>query len=279
MSTGSFPFSVPRGRLSGQWTEPAASGRNAAPDGGSPLPVVLLHEGLGSIGQWRSRDVDFPQALADRLGRRVFAYDRIGYGGADPLPGPRSVDYLREEAAALPTVLDAVGIDRAILFGHSDGGSIALLAAADLPDRVAATVSMAAHVIVEDITVAGIAAAHAAFHAADSRLRAGLAKYHGDKTDFTFSQWADLWPTPAFRAFDMTGDLPRIHGPVLALQGAEDEYGSHEQLRLIEAGVRAGGNDRVRTLSIPDCRHAPHFQATAAVLEATAAFLDAHAIR
>jgi pimeloyl-ACP methyl ester carboxylesterase len=280
MADAPFPIESRQGRLQGQWIAPARAagdedGDSEAARAGerTPAPIVLLHEGLGSIGQWRSRQIDFPQALADRLRRPVFAYDRLGYGGADALPGPRPVDYLYREAAALPEVLDAVGIDRAVLFGHSDGGTIALLAAADRPDRVAATISMAAHVIVEDVTIAGIAAARAAFDAPESRLRQGLTKYHGDKTAFTFGQWADLWPTPAFRAFDMTDRLPAIACPVLALQGAEDEYGSPEQLRLIEAGIVAGGRGRVETVLLPDCRHAPHFQATSAVLDLTANFL------
>lgn len=275
MADAAFPFASPRGRLQGQWTRPSPASGSATVQA-EAAPIVLLHEGLGSIGQWRSRQIDFPQILADRLGRPVFAYDRLGYGGADPLPGPRTVDYLYEEAAIVPAVLDAAGIDRAVLFGHSDGGSIALLVGSEAPARVAAIVSMAAHVIVEDITVAGIAAARAAFDAPDSRLRQGLARYHGEKTDFTFGQWADLWPTPAFRAFDMTDRLPAIACPVLALQGAADEYGSPEQLRLIEAGIRAGGRGTVETALLPDCRHAPQFQATDTVLALTADFLQRH---
>ncbi|MEQ8966108.1 MAG: alpha/beta hydrolase [Azospirillaceae bacterium] len=257
-------------RLAGEWTEAESSPGDDA--GSSSTPLVLLHEGLGSIALWRRKAVDVAAFLAAATGRPVFAYDRLGFGGSDPLPGPRAVDYLHDEAERLlPAVLDAAGIERAALVGHSDGATIALLAAAALPDRVAAAVSEAAHVIVEPETLAGIRRARAAFHAANSRLRAGLERAHGDKTETTFANWADLWLTPDFARFDMTGRLGAVTCPVLALQGDGDEYGTPRQLALIEAGV-AGP---VETWLVPECRHVPHHQAPAAVLPRIAAFLRA----
>ncbi|MGO4724267.1 MULTISPECIES: alpha/beta fold hydrolase [unclassified Inquilinus] len=233
------------------------------PGGAGRLPLLLLHEGLGSVAQWTRRDVDVAARLAAATGHPVLAQDRLGFGRSDPLPGPRGERYLYEEAReTLPRVLDALGVDRAGLVGHSDGGSIALLFAAAHPGRAAWVVSEAAHVIVEDVTLAGIAVAHAAFHAPDSRLRAVLARYHGDKTDFTFANWAELWPTPGFRSFDMRDALPSIRCPVLAIQGAEDEYGTEAQLDAIKARV----SGPCETWLVPDCRHAPHFEATDRVL-------------
>ncbi|MDR6289616.1 pimeloyl-ACP methyl ester carboxylesterase [Inquilinus ginsengisoli] len=233
------------------------------PGGAGRLPLLLLHEGLGSVAQWTRRDVDVAARLAAATGHPVLAQDRLGFGRSDPLPGPRGERYLYEEAReTLPRVLDALGVDRAGLVGHSDGGSIALLFAAAHPGRAAWVVSEAAHVIVEDVTLAGIAVAHAAFHAPDSRLRAVLARYHGDKTDFTFANWAELWPTPGFRSFDMRDALPSIRCPVLAIQGAEDEYGTEAQLDAIKARV----SGPCEIWLVPDCRHAPHFEATDRVL-------------
>lgn len=233
------------------------------------LPLVLLHEGLGSIAQWRHRGIDVPSELAVRTGRSVLVYERLGFGQSDPLPTQRRPDYLHLEAETiLPQVLDKAGIDQAVLLGHSDGGSIALIAAAAHPDRIAGIATEAAHVIVEPETLAGIRDAQAAFHQPDSRLRAALTRYHGDKTDRTFSGWADVWQTPTFWRFNITPLLPQVECAVLALQGEDDEYGTPKQLRLIADTV--GGP--CKTWLIPDCRHVPHFQAHGSVLGRLAAF-------
>lgn len=233
------------------------------PAGAGRLPLLLLHDGLGSVSQWTRRGIDVAARLAVATGRPALAYDRLGFGRSDPLPGPRDEHYLYDEGReVLPRLLDALGIDRAGLVGHSDGGSIALLFAAAYPDRAAWVVSEAAHVIVEDQTLAGIRAAHDAFHAPDSKLRAVLARHHGDKIDVTFANWAELWPTPGFRSFDMRDALPSIRCPVLAIQGVEDEYGTSAQLDAIRAGV----SGPCETWLVPDCRHAPHFEAADRVL-------------
>lgn len=233
------------------------------PGGAGRLPILLHHEGLGSVAQWTRRGVDVAALLAGATGHPVVACDRLGFGRSDPLPAPRGADYLyREGQDVLPRVMDALGIDRAGHLGHSDGGTITLIFAAAHPDRTAWAVTEAAHVIVEDETLAGIADAHAAFHAPDSKLRSVLARYHGDKTDVTFANWAELWPTPEFRSFDMCDVLPSIRCPVLAIQGAEDEYGTPAQLQAIKAGV----SGPCETWLVPDCRHAPHFEATDRVL-------------
>ncbi|MGK9167416.1 alpha/beta hydrolase [Inquilinus limosus] len=243
------------------------------PGSAGRLPILLLHEGLGSVAQWTRRGVDVVARLAAATGHPVLAHDRLGFGRSDPLPGPRGTDYLyREGREALPRVLDAFGIDRAGLVGHSDGGSIALIFAAMQPDRTAWVVTEAAHVMVEDETLAGIAAAHAAYHAPESKLRAVLARYHGEKTDFTFANWAELWPTPGFRSFDMRDLLPSIRCPILAIQGVEDEYGTPAQLDAIKARV----SGPCETWLVPDCRHAPHFEAADRVLPRIAAFAVAN---
>ena len=236
-------------------------------------PLVFLHEGLGSITQWSGRGFDIPRLLAERTGRAALIFDRLGFGRAAPLPRDRSPDYLyREGEAVLPQVLDATGIDRAVLIGHSDGGTIALLAAAAHPARVVAVVTEAAHVIVEDVTLAGIRDARAAYHVRNSRLRNALIRHHGDKTDLMFRNWSDVWLRPDFAAFDMTGRLPAVAAPVLAIQGERDEYGTPRQLDLIAAGV----SGPCETWLVPECRHVPHFQQTEAVLDRITAFVAMH---
>jgi len=228
-------------------------------------PLVFLHEGLGCIAMWK----DFPAALCARVGREGVVYDRWGYGRSEPLDRPRTPRYLHEEAELfLSAVLDGLGISNAVLFGHSDGGTIALLFAAAWPERTAAVVTEAAHVLVEEITLAGIRAAVAAYAATDLRRR--LARYHGDKTDTVFRAWHETWLSPGFRDWNIEAELRRIGAPTLVLQGEDDEYGTPAQVAAIAAGV-AGP---VETALLPGCAHVPHHQARAAVLELAAGFLE-----
>jgi pimeloyl-ACP methyl ester carboxylesterase len=231
---------------------------------GTTPTLVFLHEALGSIRQWR----DFPHRLAAATGCRALVYDRCGAGGSDPLAGPRPLDYLEVEARkVLPEVLAACGIDRPVLVGHSDGGTIALLYAAAFPDGPVGIVTEAAHVFVEEITLFGIRAAGESFANTDFRDR--LKRYHGERTDSLFAAWRDTWLDPAFRDWNVEAALASVRCPVLALQGAEDEYGSPRQLAAIADGV-AGP---VRQCLLPDCGHTPHRQAPEAVLEETARFI------
>ncbi|MEN2976957.1 alpha/beta hydrolase [Tistrella bauzanensis] len=241
--------------------------------------VVLLHEGLGCFELWR----DFPQRIARATGLDVLAYDRQGYGGSSPLDRwPRPIDYLnRESEVVLPQVLDHAGVGEALLVGHSDGGTIALLAAAALGGRIAGIATMAAHVFVEDITIAGIRDAVALYETTltdPKGMRARLARYHGENTDGAFHGWSDTWLTPQFRAWEMTGRLGAIGCPSLIMQGDGDEYGSPAQVEAIVAGIGAdqpgGAPAGLATgLMIPDCGHSPHLQAPAATDAALMPFL------
>lgn len=234
------------------------------------VPIVFLHEGLGAITMWK----DFPARLCTATGRAGVVLDRRGHGRAEPLDGPprggRPPGYHQDEAAALVEVLDRLQIRQAVLFGHSDGGTIALLAAADAPGRVAACITEAAHVFVEPVTLAGIRDAVAAYEAPDSRLRAGLARHHGEeRVDRVFYGWADAWLTPPFAGWRMTDRLPAIRCPVLAIQGMDDQYGTPAQVEAIVAGV----SGPAQPLLIASCGHSPHLDAEAAVTRAVRALL------
>ena len=225
--------------------------------------LVLLHEGLGSVAMWR----DFPGRLAHACGCNALVYSRYGYGNSDPLAAPREVRYMHDEAlVALPELLDQLGIERPILVGHSDGGSIALIHAGARKRPVAAVVTLAAHVLVEDISVSSIAAAKMAYETTD--LRAKLARHHAD-VDSAFWGWNRIWLDPAFRAWNIEEYLPGIDCPVLAIQGEDDEYGTMEQMRRIGAQVKD-----VELLELEDCRHSPHRDQPDAVLEAVTRFVD-----
>lgn len=255
-----FALDIAGRTLHAEWLHPA---------GAAPGPVlVFLHEGLGSIAQWK----DFPAGLCVRLGLPGFVYERQGFGRSAPLDGPRTPRYLHAEAVeVLPAVLAAAGIADYVLIGHSDGGSIALLHAAAFPSGPRALVTEAAHVRVEDITLAGIRNAVHAWESTD--LPAKLARYHGDKTAATFAGWSDIWLSESFREWDIVAELPAIRCPVMALQGADDEYGTPKQLAWI-AGAVSGPVD---TLLIPKCAHVPHFQARQTVMNALTEFVRRHA--
>ena len=171
-----------------------------------------------------------------------------------------------EALVVLPELLDALAIERPILVGHSDGGSIALIHAGSAIRPVAAVVTMAAHVLVEDISVASIAAAKTAFETTD--LRAKLARYHAD-VDSAFWGWNRIWLDPDFRAWNIEAYLPGIACPVLAIQGEDDEYGTMEQMRRIGAQVRD-----VELVELEDCRHSPHKDQPEAVLDVITRFVD-----
>jgi pimeloyl-ACP methyl ester carboxylesterase len=222
----------------------------------------MLHEGLGSVALWR----DFPQRLSAATGRRVLAYSRLGYGRSDPLTGPRRVDFMHDEALhALPQLLDHLGVRESVLFGHSDGASIALIHAACARRPVGAVIAMAPHVFVERCGLDQIAAARRAY--LDGALRARLARFHAD-VDSAFWGWNDIWLHPDFAAWTIESLLPDIACPLLAIQGVDDEYGTMAQIDRIERGGR-----NVRRLELAFCGHAPHRDQPEAVLAAAAQFL------
>lgn len=220
---------------------------------------VMLHEGLGSVAMWR----DFPAQLARASRSTVVTYSRHGYGHSEPLHGSRDVRYMHHEAIiVLPLFLHALGIERPILFGHSDGASIALIYAGSTPGDVAGVVALAPHVMVEDISITSIAAAKVSYQTTD--LRARLARYHDD-VDGAFWGWNNIWLSPAFRSWNIEEYLPRIECPILAIQGEQDEYGTMEQIERI-----ARAAPRVETLRLENCRHSPHRDRPEAVLAAVA---------
>ncbi|MBL8660439.1 MAG: alpha/beta fold hydrolase [Rhodospirillales bacterium] len=263
VSTGGF-FALGDSRL--EWRRVHPPDAAATPD--RPT-LVLLHEGLGCVRLWRG----FPEALARRTGLGVFLYSRAGYGRSSPALGPLPVDYHRIEALeVLPAVLAAAGVDRPVLVGHSDGGTIALINAGEAEPPALAVVTMAAHVFNEDVTLEGIVAAREAFTGTD--LRARLSVYHGNNVDGAFWGWCDAWLSPAFRDWNVELHLPSVTCPVLVIQGEDDHYGTDAQVKAI-AGQVSGPAEM---LMIADCGHAPHLEQPERACAAIAAFLRTHDI-
>jgi len=235
------------------------------PQPGDKPTLVFLHEGLGSVSAWK----DFPKRVVDVTGLGALVYSRRGYGKSSPLSFPWPTSFMHDEAlSVLPAMLDTFNIKKAILYGHSDGGSIALIYAGSNQARVEAVIAEAAHVFVENLTIRGIVNAKAAFDGAT--LRTQLERYHGPNVDNTFRGWSDVWLRPEFLQWNIESFLPNIKVPVLVIQGEADEYGTLKQVDAIKNGC----GSQVESLIIPECGHDPHREHPALVAQATDKFIN-----
>ena len=227
-------------------------------------PIVLLHDSLGSVELWR----DFPAALSIQTGRRVIAYDRLGFGRSDAYPGKLPLDFVAREAdSGFEAVRRQLGLGSFIAFGHSVGGGMAVHCAARFAADCAALITESAQAFVEDRTIAGIETARELF--TDTAQVDRLARYHGDKAPWVLDAWIGSWLSPAFAPWSLDAVLPQVRCPVLALHGAEDEYGSPRHPEQI--GRLVSGPARVEVM--PATRHVPHRERPADVLERVADFL------
>jgi pimeloyl-ACP methyl ester carboxylesterase len=223
--------------------------------------LLLLHEGLGSIGLWRT----FPRALHEATGARTLVFSRFGHGRSDPPPRPRTPMFMHEEALeVLPAVLAAFSIERPVLVGHSDGASIALIYASQYP--VSGLILFAPHVFVEEGGLRSIERSHHAFY--HEGLRERMARHHDDP-EITFSGWCDVWLDQEFRSWNIEPLLSHITAPTLLVQGADDQYGTLAQIDAIEAGV-SGRTERL----VVSGGHSPHLEHPEVVLAACRRFLE-----
>jgi len=237
------------------------------PSGQGRPVIVLLHEALGCIAMWKG----FPQQLAAATGLDVLVFERRGYGGSTPIMLPRPDDYLLEEGEVwLPQLLDRLGLEQVILFGHSDGGSVALIGASSCPDQVVAIVTLAAHIYVDHLTLGGIKTAVERYRTTDLPQR--LARYHGERTDLIFRAWAETWQRPSCHEnLNLRPQLANIQCPALIMQGEGDEYGVPEQVTDTCAVIGEHATEQF----IADCGHVPHLEKPEEVLAHTRRFLDA----
>ena len=226
--------------------------------------VIFLHEGLGCVELWR----DFPRQLVEQTGLGALVYSRAGYGNSDPVRLPRSTLFMHDEAVVvLPTIIEQLHIRNAVLFGHSDGGSISLIYAGAVKDKVRALVLEAPHVFVEEFGLRSIRKARTDYEQND--LRRKLQRYHGNNVDCAFRGWNEVWLNPDFINWNIEEYLPKIKVPVLVLQGAEDQYGTWQQVERIEQGC----SGLVETALLKNCGHSPHRDQSQATLDHTIAFL------
>ncbi|HRP40482.1 MAG TPA: alpha/beta hydrolase [Chitinophagales bacterium] len=227
--------------------------------------IIFLHDSLGCIELWR----DFPEKLSALTRCNVLVYDRQGYGKSCPFSyAKRDNDYMEWEADILNELLSFWNIQNVILFGHSDGGSIALIAAGKYPEKIRGVITEGAHVFVEDITLSGIKDTVKLYET--TNLKSKLEKYHGTKTDTMFWAWAATWQTEEFRTWNIEKFLPLIQCPTLVIQGENDEYGTLLQVEKIISQI----SGKSAKLIVPEVGHSPHKEAGKITLENASAFIQ-----
>lgn len=250
----------PQGRIFARCWTPSSAVSTSMPD----RPIVLFHDSLGSVELWR----DFPAELSAATGRRVVAYDRLGFGRSDPRNEPPALDFIADESKTyFPVVREQLGFGRFIAFGHSVGGGMAVHCAAEFTADCEGLITESAQAFPEERTLQGVAAAKEQFR--DETQLQRLSKYHGDKARWVLDAWTESWLHPEFESWSLAAVLPRVRCPLLAIHGVDDEYGSTRHPEII--GQLCGGPSRVEIL--PDTHHVPHRERPEIVLELVAAFI------
>jgi len=230
-------------------------------------PVVLfLHEGLGSVRQWK----DFPEKFIQMCKQPVLLYDRVGYGKSTPQKAKRGLDYLHREEEVLTRLIRKLNVKNYILLGHSEGGSLALIHAARHPEGLQKVITLSANTQEEPCITPGIEKVRELYEKADSKLKQALQKYHGTQCDAVFYAWCDTWTAPFFQQWNILPELKQIRVPVLAFHGRADQYTSLRQIENIRNHIP--GKKEIFILS--GASHHPHFDFPEKVLNAICAFLD-----
>jgi pimeloyl-ACP methyl ester carboxylesterase len=226
--------------------------------------IVFLHDSLGCTQLWR----DFPAKLAEATECNILVYDRLGYGKSFPmLTHERENNYMESEADLLNDLLDELNIKETILFGHSDGGTVALITASKYPEKIKATICEAGHIFVEDVTVKGVKDAFEAYQKTDLPKR--LQKYHGDKVETMVKAWTEIWLSDRFRNWNIEYLLKNISSPLLFIQGEADDYGTLDQVEKTVSQVSGSAEKFI----IPNVGHTPHKEVPELVLEKSIEFI------
>lgn len=226
--------------------------------------IIFLHDSLGCIETWR----DFPFKLGSLTNCNVFIYDRQGHGGSAPFNSKRKNDYMEKEADVLHEIICSHIQNHAILFGHSDGGSIALIYTSKYPEKVVGVISESAHIFVENITLEGVKEAATLYES--GYLKYKLEKYHGEKTGQLFEAWAKTWLSDEFKSWNIENFLPGVKAPLLVIQGETDEFGS---LKQVEGIVNQTGGYSEQ-LILEGVGHTPHRESNELVLNKSAEFIN-----
>ncbi|MDP1691153.1 MAG: alpha/beta hydrolase [Burkholderiaceae bacterium] len=238
---------------------------------GGPRPVVvLLHGGLDCTSTWK----DLPQQIAAATGLAVLSYDRWGYGGSEALgSSSRERSYRFEESGPVfGELLHHFGIRNAVLFGHSDGGAMSVLAAAAHPQAVRAVCVCSPTIALDLHMVHAMAGAREAFE--HGGLRERLMRHHGDKTDSMFWAWYAPWASDDAIHWSMAEQVAAVRCPVTAVFGQADPYGWRPSARTLVGR----GSMALEVCALPGVEHDPQHKAREVVLQALQRTLDRAAV-
>ncbi len=225
--------------------------------------LVFLHDSWGCTEMWD----DFPEKMAKFFGLNALIYDRRGYGKSSHFSTKeRTKLYLHEAANELMMVLDKLKIGKAILYGHSDGGTIALIAASQ-PERFQAIMVEGAHSFVEEKGKKAVRESRD--KAKHNTLLKSLEKFHGDKTKELFRRWHEAWLGDFFADWTIVPILKNITCPVLAFRGENDPYDTIEQLNVLEQEIKSPVTAQV----ISNAAHTPRKENEAETMELVRQFL------
>ena len=227
--------------------------------------IVFLHEGLGSVDQWKN----FPEKMVEATGFPAVIYDRLGYGKSNPLTEKRGLDYIHKEEKLLQKFIDALKLRSYFLVGHSEGGSLGLIHASKHPKGLLKVVTLSANSFNEPKITPSIKAVMKVYEEPDSKLKNGLSKYHGKKTDDVFYAWSKTWTAPFFQSWNIFEELSKIQVPVQSFHGKQDQYTSLQQIENIKKRVTAP----IEINILDDCSHHPHFDHQKEVVKKIADFL------
>lgn len=226
-------------------------------------PLVMLHEGLGSIALWK----DFPEKLANKIDRKIIIYSREGMGKSTPITASRNIKFMHTEAKYyLKNIIEYYCEKEPILFGHSDGASIALIYGG-LDMSINSIIVEAPHLMVEDITVREISKIKSKWQT--SNLRDKLGKYHED-VEGAFNGWCNIWLSEEFKKWNIEEYIKKVKVPLFAIQGENDQYGSIEHIDLLEKLLET----RFKKLIISNCRHSPHEEYPDLIIDNIGKFLN-----
>ena len=255
ISTREHWIDTPHGQLFAQSWSPAEE---------CAAPIVLLHDSLGCVALWR----DFPMRLAQASGRRVIAYDRLGFGRSSAYPGLLPASFVQDEAlGSFQELCQKLKLNQFVVLGHSVGGGMAVGCAAVHQEACQGLITESAQAFVDAATLDGIRAAERQF--AEPGQLERLQKYHGDKADWVLRAWIDTWLSDAFSQWNLDEQLSHVRCPLLSLHGDRDEYGSPLHPERITA--QASGPASLQILA--DCGHVPHREYPDTVLAAVCTFL------
>ncbi len=227
--------------------------------------VIFLHEGLGSIEQWKN----FPEKLVKATGFRAIVYDRLGYGKSSPLRDERGLDYIHKEEKLLQKLIRTLNINSYYLVGHSEGGSLALIHASNHPKGLLKVVTLSANTRNEPGITPSIEAVMKVYEEPENKLKLALSKYHGKKTDAVFYAWSKTWTAPFFSSWNILEELTKIDVPVQAFHGKNDQYTSLQQIENIRKLVTTPKEIHI----LDHCSHHPHVDHQKEVVRKIADFL------